>query len=120
MRFDGIVTRSAVELANISLNLIQGAALLHTPYLNRGSAFTQEEREQFGLKGLLPSHVQSLSDQVKRAYAQYSSRANDLAKNTFMTSMKEQNEVLYYRVCRSPVWYEQALTGTLVAHLGPP
>jgi malate dehydrogenase (oxaloacetate-decarboxylating) len=42
--------------------------------------------------------VQTLDEQVKRAYEQYSSRPDDLAKNTFMTSMKEQNEVLYYKV----------------------
>ncbi|KAH6838684.1 hypothetical protein BKA58DRAFT_425238, partial [Alternaria rosae] len=46
----------------------------------------------------LPTNVQTLDEQVKRAYAQYSSRPNDLAKNTFMTSLKEQNEVLYYRL----------------------
>ena len=42
--------------------------------------------------------MSTLEEQVKRAYEQYSSRPDDLAKNTFMTSMKEQNEVLYYRV----------------------
>jgi malate dehydrogenase (oxaloacetate-decarboxylating) len=48
---------------------------------------------------LLPTNIQTLDEQVERAYAQYSSRPNDLAKNTFMTSLKEQNEVLYYKVC---------------------
>lgn len=57
----------------------------------------------FKLHGLLPANVQTLEEQVKRAYAQYSSRSDDLAKNTFMTSMKEQNEVLYYRVGASPL-----------------
>ena len=47
---------------------------------------------------MLPPNVQTLEDQVKRAYQQYSSRQDALAKNTFMTSMKDQNEVLYYRV----------------------
>jgi malate dehydrogenase (oxaloacetate-decarboxylating) len=72
--------------------------LLRSPYLNKGSAFTPDERKTFGLYGLLPQNVQTLDQQVRRAYEQYSSRPNDLAKNTFMTSMKEQNEVLYYRV----------------------
>lgn len=76
----------------------QGNALLRTPYFNKGSAFTKDERETFKLHGLLPTNIQTLDEQVKRAYAQYSSRPNDLAKNTFMTSLKEQNEVLYYRV----------------------
>jgi hypothetical protein len=47
---------------------------------------------------LLPPNVQTLEEQVRRAYDQYKSRPDDLAKNTFMTSMKYQNEVLYYRV----------------------
>lgn len=76
----------------------QGNALLRTPYFNKGSAFTKEERSTFQLHGLLPDNVQTLDEQVKRAYAQYNSRPNDLAKNTFMTSLKEQNEVLYYKV----------------------
>jgi len=78
---------------------LTGNALLRTPYFNKGSAFTKEERDVFKLHGLLPTNVQTLDEQVKRAYAQYCSRPSDLAKNTFMTSLKEQNEVLYYRVC---------------------
>lgn len=66
--------------------------------MNKGSAFTAEEREQFGLTGLLPSKVNTLEEQVKRAYDQYAARRSALGKNTFMTSMKEQNEVLYYRL----------------------
>ncbi|KAF2755480.1 hypothetical protein EJ05DRAFT_532758 [Pseudovirgaria hyperparasitica] len=77
---------------------LTGNALLRNPYFNKGSAFTAEERETFKLHGLLPSNVQTLEEQVERAYKQYCSRQDDLAKNTFMTSMKEQNEVLYYRL----------------------
>lgn len=79
-------------------DLVQGTALLRYPYLNKGSAFPPNERAEFKLYGLLPPNVQTLEEQVERAYQQYSSQANDLAKNTFMTSMKEQNEVLYYKV----------------------
>ncbi|CBX91232.1 similar to NAD-dependent malic enzyme 2 [Plenodomus lingam JN3] len=77
---------------------LTGNALLRTPYFNKGSAFTKEERSTFKLHGLLPTNVQTLEEQAKRAYAQYRSRPNDLAKNTFMSSLKEQNEVLYYRL----------------------
>ncbi|KAF2274443.1 uncharacterized protein EI97DRAFT_451752 [Westerdykella ornata] len=66
--------------------------------LTGSSAFTAEERKTFKLHGLLPPNVQTLEEQVRRAYEQYSSRPTDIAKNTFMTSMKEQNEVLYYRL----------------------
>jgi malate dehydrogenase (oxaloacetate-decarboxylating) len=77
---------------------VTGAALLNTPYLNKGAGFPAEERKQFKLTGLLPQNVQTLDQQVKRAYQQYSTRKDDLAKNTFMTSLGAQNEVLYYRV----------------------
>ena len=77
---------------------LTGAALLHTPYLNKGSAFSKEERDAFGLKNLLPVRVNTLEQQVKRAYDQYHARPTSLAKNTFMTSLKDQNEVLYYRL----------------------
>jgi hypothetical protein len=77
---------------------LTGTALLNTPYLNKGAAFPPEERKTFKLTGLLPQNVSTLDQQVKRAYQQYSTRADDLAKNTFMTSLVEQNEVLYFRV----------------------
>ncbi len=77
---------------------IKGTVLLQQPYFNKGSAFSAQEREDFELTGLLPQSVQTLEQQVHRAYQQYSSRSDDLAKNTFLTSMKEQNEVLYFKV----------------------
>ncbi|KAI9648183.1 NAD-dependent malic enzyme, mitochondrial [Ciborinia camelliae] len=77
---------------------LTGTALLNTPYLNKGAAFPAEERKTFKLTGLLPQNVSTLDQQVKRAYDQYSSRSDDLAKNTFMTSLADQNEVLYYRL----------------------
>jgi malate dehydrogenase (oxaloacetate-decarboxylating) len=75
-----------------------GSALLSTPYFNKGVAFTVDERQQFKLHGLLPQNVQTLNQQVKRAYQQYSTRQDNLAKNTFMTSLAAQNQVLYFRV----------------------
>ncbi|KAI0467144.1 malic enzyme [Xylaria cf. heliscus] len=85
-------TRGPIECA------VNGTVLLNTPYFNRGSAHTIEEREQFNLTGLLPQSVQTLEQQVKRAYDQYSTRPDDLAKNTFLTSLKEQNAVLYFKL----------------------
>jgi malate dehydrogenase (oxaloacetate-decarboxylating) len=77
---------------------LTGQTLLQTPFFNKGSAFSQDERETFGLTGLLPSQIATLEDQVKRAYQQYQTYPSPLAKNTFMTSLKDQNEVLYYRL----------------------
>lgn len=96
---------------------LTGSALLSTPYFNKGAGFPASERREFKLTGLLPQHVSTLEQQVKRAYQQYSSRQDALAKNTFMTSLAEQNTVLYFRVSRlilfgmsSPLgewWYDQ-------------
>lgn len=90
-----------IPIASISgeADTSQGAALLQSSQFNKGSAFPSEERTTFKLHGLLPPNIQTLDEQVQRAYQQYSSRENDLAKNTFMASMKAQNEVLYYKVC---------------------
>jgi malate dehydrogenase (oxaloacetate-decarboxylating) len=75
-----------------------GRLLLDNPFYNKGTAFMSEERVELGLKGLLPTNIQTLDEQVARAYQQYSAQPDDLSKNTFMTSMAEQNLVLYYRL----------------------
>lgn len=77
---------------------IAGTALLNTPYFNKGTAFPPNERREFNLTGMLPCGVQTLEQQTKRAYRQYTACADNLAKNSFLTSLKYQNEVLYYRV----------------------
>ncbi|KAK4231671.1 putative mitochondrial NAD-dependent malic enzyme precursor [Podospora fimiseda] len=77
---------------------LKGTVLLKHQYFNKGSAFTPDERRDFELSGLLPPRVQTLDQQVQRAYEQYSARPDDLAKNTFLTSLKEQNNVLYFRL----------------------
>ncbi|KAF4274131.1 hypothetical protein CNMCM8812_006120 [Aspergillus fumigatus] len=80
---------------------MSGMSVIHNPTFNKGSAFTEEERKNFKLHGLVPPNTQTLEEQVHRAYEQYSSRADDLAKNTFMASMKMQNEVLYFRLLQT-------------------
>ncbi|KAJ5127948.1 hypothetical protein N7448_008727 [Penicillium atrosanguineum] len=80
---------------------LEGPALLHSSRFNKGSAFPENERANFKLHGLLPPNIQTLDEQVARAYQQYSSRENDLAKNTFMASMKAQSEVLYYKLLQT-------------------
>ncbi|KAI8962539.1 NAD-dependent malic enzyme [Daldinia sp. FL1419] len=77
---------------------VSGTVLLNTPYFNRGSAHSAEERREFNLTGLLPASIQTLEQQAERAYQQYTSRQDDLAKNTFLTSLKEQNLVLYFKL----------------------
>ncbi|KRZ98356.1 uncharacterized protein AC631_05884 [Debaryomyces fabryi] len=79
---------------------LQGFALLNAPGFNKGSAFSKEERQAFGLEGLLPSRINSLDEQVERAYRQFSYLKTPLAKNDFCTSMRIQNKVLYFELVR--------------------
>lgn len=76
----------------------RGEALLNDPYYNKGTSFSNTERKKLGINGRLPSNVQTLDQQVTRAYQQYSALQDDLQKNTFLTSLAEQNMVLYYRL----------------------
>jgi malate dehydrogenase (oxaloacetate-decarboxylating) len=80
------------------VSLPRGRSLLADPRLNRGTAFTTDERAALGLKGLLPPAVLSLKDQAWRAYAQYSALEDDLARNTFLTSVRHRNQVLFYKL----------------------
>ncbi|KAK3693458.1 hypothetical protein B0T22DRAFT_476305 [Podospora appendiculata] len=77
---------------------LKGSLVLNDAFFNKGSGFTKQERHDFELHGLLPQNTQTLDQQVQRAYEQYSSRSDDLAKNTFLTSMKEQNNVLFFKL----------------------
>jgi malate dehydrogenase (oxaloacetate-decarboxylating) len=76
----------------------RGVEVLDTPLLNKGTAFTRQEREALGLEGLLPSAVQTLEDQVKRAYEQYHEQPTNLHKNIFLAMLQDNNEVLFYRL----------------------
>jgi malate dehydrogenase (oxaloacetate-decarboxylating) len=76
----------------------RGAAVLATPRINRGTAFTLEERRRLGLTGLLPSGVSTLERQVRRTYAQYRSQSSDLAKWVYLANLRDRNEVLFFRL----------------------
>ena len=76
----------------------RGRELLRNPRSNRGTAFTHEERSVLGLDGLLPSGVQTLEQQSKRAYEQYQAQPTNLARNDFLAALHDRNEVLYYKL----------------------
>ena len=76
----------------------RGRMVLTTPMLNRGTAFTTEQRRVLGLQGLLPSGVSTLEGQLRRVYAQYLRQPDDLAKNVFLANIRDRNEVLFYRL----------------------
>ncbi|MEI4800982.1 NAD-dependent malic enzyme [Bacillus sp. FJAT-51639] len=77
---------------------LRGREVLATPLLNKGVAFTTEEREELGLKGLLPPAVLTLDEQARRAYEQFCSQPDDLLKNVYLTALHDRNEVLFYRL----------------------
>src|SRR5262245_7411762 len=76
----------------------RGAAVLASPAINRGTAFTPGERRELGLTGLLPSGVSTLDRQLRRTYAQYSRQGDDLAKWVYLTNLHNRNEVLFYKL----------------------
>ena len=76
----------------------RGLDVLESPILNKGSAFTLDERTRLGLHGLLPSAVTTIELQAERSYAQYGQQGSDLAKHLFLDALHDRNEVLYYRV----------------------
>jgi malate dehydrogenase (oxaloacetate-decarboxylating) len=77
---------------------LRGQDVLHTPLLNKGTAFTTEERTALALTGLLPPAVKTLEQQAARAYGQFREQPNDLARNVYLAALHDRNEVLFYRL----------------------
>ncbi|HEY2693368.1 MAG TPA: NAD-dependent malic enzyme [Streptosporangiaceae bacterium] len=77
---------------------LRGRQVLAEPRINKGTAFTETERRELGVTGLIPSGHVSLDDQVARVYAQYLRQATDLARNVLLTEVHDRNEVLFYRL----------------------
>src|SRR6476660_8401435 len=77
---------------------VRGSAVLASPAINRGTAFSFDEREALGLDGLLPSGVTTLEVQSRRVYAQYLEQANPLRKWVYRANLRDRNEVLFYRL----------------------
>ncbi|HEY9042914.1 MAG TPA: NAD-dependent malic enzyme [Rheinheimera sp.] len=75
-----------------------GSALLETPLLNKGSAFTVEERQAFNLAGLLPPRYETIEEQVSRAYMQYKSFDTAINKHIYLRVIQDNNETLFYRL----------------------
>ena len=75
-----------------------GPALLEAPLLNKGSAFTQQERQTFNLEGLLPNNIETIDEQKARAYAQFSDFDTDIDKHIYLRNIQDTNETVYYRL----------------------
>ena len=75
-----------------------GPALLEVPLLNKGSAFTSQERREFNLIGLLPQNVETIEEQAERAYHQYLQCHSDLDRHVHLRAIQDDNETLYYHL----------------------
>jgi malate dehydrogenase (oxaloacetate-decarboxylating)(NADP+) len=75
-----------------------GVALLRDPVPNKDAAFTEEEREILGLRGLLPARVQTMEEQVLRTLENFRKKPNDIEKYLFMISLQDRNKTLFYRI----------------------
>ena len=80
-----------------------GPALLSTPLLNKGSAFSTTERKYFNLEGLLPEAIESIEEQTGRAYKQYQSFENDMDKHIYLRNIQDTNETLFYRLVQNHI-----------------
>ncbi|MBT8338353.1 MAG: NAD-dependent malic enzyme, partial [Gemmatimonadetes bacterium] len=88
----------ASATASVPQGFPRGVKLLHDPQRNKGTAFSDAEREILGLRGLLPPRVLPQELQSDRAIRNLRSKANDLERYLFLASLQDRNEMLYYRV----------------------
>ncbi|WP_413627847.1 malolactic enzyme [Fructilactobacillus vespulae] len=70
--------------------------IVNNPFLNKGTAFTEEERKTLNLQGMLPPRVQTLKEQTARVYKEYLTKSNDLEKRFYLMSIFNENRVLFY------------------------
>jgi malate dehydrogenase (oxaloacetate-decarboxylating) len=77
---------------------LRGMSLLNNPMLNKGTAFSEEERTEFSLHGLLPPYVETLEAQTVRAYGAYKRKTDDLERHIYLRALQDTNEVLFYKL----------------------
>ena len=77
--------------------VINGVDLLHDPKLNKGTAFTEEERDKLALRGLLPPRIFTGEEQSKRILENFHNKTDDLEKYIYMVALQDRNETLFYR-----------------------
>jgi len=80
---------------------LRGRQVLTDPRINKGTAFSDEERRGLGVTGLIPAGHVTLAEQVARVHAQYHRQSTDLARNVLLTEVHDRNEVLFYRLLSS-------------------
>lgn len=93
--------------------------ILNNPFLNKGTAFAQEERKELGLIGLLPPHVQTIEEQAEQAYLQYVTKESDIEKRHFLMEIFNTNRTLFYYLFNqhivefNPIVYDPTIADTI-------
>ncbi|HEU5162934.1 MAG TPA: NAD-dependent malic enzyme [Thermoanaerobaculia bacterium] len=82
---------------------VKGKALLLDPFTNKGTAFTDRERDELDLHGLLPPQVSTIEQQLDRVYGNYKATTSPLEKFVFMASLHDRNETLFFRLCHERI-----------------
>src|ERR1700757_4463948 len=99
----------------------RGLALLNDPVLNKGTAFTPEERKRLGLEGLLPASTDSLDRQVERVLGHLDAKPDDLERYVYLIGLSDRNETLFYRTVMSdparfiPILYDPTVADACLA-----
>ena len=83
---------------SVVANTSSGFNLLNQPFVSKGTAFTERERSEFGLHGLLPPHLETLDEQAARAYEAYCRKDDDMERHIYLRALQDTNEVLFYRL----------------------
>jgi malate dehydrogenase (oxaloacetate-decarboxylating)(NADP+) len=113
-----MVQASTTQSSNTSL---KGIALLNDSTRNKGTAFTEKERREFGLEGLLPRAVDSLDRQVERVMGHLDAKPNDLERYVYLIGLSDRNETLFYRTVMSdparfiPILYDPTVADACLA-----
>jgi len=82
---------------------LRGSQLLDAPILNKGSAFSDQERDELGLLGLLPYHASTVEEQLTRTYENYKTKTSDIERYVFLTALQDRNETLFYSLVQDHI-----------------
>ena len=123
---DSIFCIIRLDILNYARKLERGSkmnqsamSILNNPYLNKGTAFTQAERDTLGLNGLIPPYIQTIEEQTKQVYAQFQSKTSDLEKRLFLMQVFNENRVLFYKLFSEhlvefmPIVYDPTIADTI-------
>ncbi|MCK1497855.1 NAD-dependent malic enzyme [Bradyrhizobium sp. 188] len=107
--------------AHAASTALRGLALLEDPILSKGTAFTSQERKQFGLEGLLPPAVETIERQLERVLGHLDAKPNDLERYVYLIGLSDRNETLFYRTVMSdparfiPILYDPTVADACLA-----